>query len=178
MPGKPHGPLSPKPVLGWVATQLLAVLARDATVFEFGSGGSTLWLAQRATSVISIEHDRRWLQAVMAGLARYELHADVRLVEKSGLAQAIDNEGQFDLVFVDCFGPQRGHAILKGAQHVMKGGWLVADDYDFPRVESAIKQLQGLKWDVTLVSGRKIHSMRGVPVKTVAAFCRRGKICS
>lgn len=178
MPGKPRGPLHPMPTLGWAATRLLATLAQGATVFEFGSGGSTLWFAQRAAGVISIEHDNDWHQAVLDGLARYELAADVRLVEASAMAQAIDDESQFSLVFVDCFGPQRGHAILKGARHVNTGGCLVADDYDFPRVKRAITRLQSANWDVTLVSGVKTHSMRGIPVKTVVAFCRRGEICS
>ena len=36
----------------------------DARVFEWGSGASTVWLAKRATSVVSVEHDASWAEAV------------------------------------------------------------------------------------------------------------------
>ncbi|PJI92516.1 methyltransferase family protein [Yoonia maricola] len=32
----------------------------DATVFEYGSGASTVWLAKRAGTVASVEHDEAW----------------------------------------------------------------------------------------------------------------------
>jgi hypothetical protein len=34
------------------------------TVFEYGSGGSTLWFAERAKSVVSVEHDWKWYRTV------------------------------------------------------------------------------------------------------------------
>src|SRR5262245_28763699 len=35
-------------------------LASTQRVFEYGSGGSTLFLARRVEQVISVEHDVRW----------------------------------------------------------------------------------------------------------------------
>lgn len=37
-------------------------------VFEYGSGASTLWLAQHAKSVVSVEHDVAWYEKVRATL--------------------------------------------------------------------------------------------------------------
>lgn len=37
-------------------------------VFEWGSGGSTLWFAQRAASVVSIEHNLNWHDRVYESL--------------------------------------------------------------------------------------------------------------
>jgi len=36
----------------------------NSSVFEWGAGASTLWLAQRAASVISVEHDDSWAARV------------------------------------------------------------------------------------------------------------------
>ncbi len=33
-----------------------------ASVFEWGSGASTIWLSKRAGTVVSVEHDREWFE--------------------------------------------------------------------------------------------------------------------
>lgn len=179
VPGKPRRPLRPEPVLARAATLLLGAMAEGVQVFEFGSGGSTLYLAQRAAWLVSVEHDADWAAAVRAGLERYELGAEVRQVEINGMANAISGEGLWDLVFVDCIDSQRKRAIANGARHVKPGGWLVADDYDTkPNVRRAVERLRGAGWDVGLVAGVKVHALRGRPVRTMTAFCWRGDACS
>jgi len=39
-------------------------------VFEYGSGGSTIFFAERVTEVISIEHDKKWHALVTTALAQ------------------------------------------------------------------------------------------------------------
>ncbi len=39
-------------------------LSKEITVFEFGSGNSTLFFAERVKKVISIEHNKDWYQIV------------------------------------------------------------------------------------------------------------------
>lgn len=41
-------------------------------VFEYGSGGSTLFWASRVSSVISVEHDRDWYQKLRPQLSSVE----------------------------------------------------------------------------------------------------------
>ena len=41
-----------------------SLLTSDMRVLEHGSGGSTLWLASRVESVVSIEQDQDWVGAV------------------------------------------------------------------------------------------------------------------
>ena len=43
-------------------------LKKSFSVFEYGSGNSTLWLAERVGSVVSIEHDRDWFHKVSRDL--------------------------------------------------------------------------------------------------------------
>jgi len=170
----PEGTVQPHPVLTDAATRLFDTLVQGADVWEFGSGGSTLWLAERANSVISIEDDPRWYAGVVESLDAMGLEADVRQAKTSALPNAITDEGMFDVVFVDCWTQdERRRSVILGAQHVKPGGWLVADDYDFPLTHKAVEGLRGAGWDIAVVSGVKMHPIRHVPVETSTAFCHK-----
>ena len=41
------------------------IILKDMRIFEFGSGGSSIFLAERAGSVISVEDEESWAQAVI-----------------------------------------------------------------------------------------------------------------
>ena len=43
-------------------------LTKDMVVYEFGSGGSTLFLAKRVKQVYSVEHDKTWFLTVSAAI--------------------------------------------------------------------------------------------------------------
>lgn len=46
------------------------VLTPGSRVFEWGMGGSSLFLAQRAAEVVSVEHDPQWYEIVCAAVAQ------------------------------------------------------------------------------------------------------------
>jgi hypothetical protein len=45
-------------------SHLAQIISKDWNVFEFGSGWSTLWYAERSGTVTSVEHDPRWYDLV------------------------------------------------------------------------------------------------------------------
>jgi hypothetical protein len=126
------------------------------TVFEWGSGGSTVWLAEvlKVERLVSVEHDADWFEEVGAVMRERGLEADRRLVPPEPgevgpdpsepshyrsastevgpgrnwrrYAGAIDGEGGFDLVLVD--GMARASCLWHGASHVRPGGWLALDN--------------------------------------------------
>lgn len=53
--------------------ELDRLLNADSRVFEYGSGGSTIYFAQKARKVVSIEHEPTWHQRVLAELERRQL---------------------------------------------------------------------------------------------------------
>jgi SAM-dependent methyltransferase len=54
----------------------------DMLVFEYGSGGSTLFWASRTKYVISVEHDRSWFEKMHAELTRDQIkNVDYLLAE-------------------------------------------------------------------------------------------------
>jgi len=58
---------------------LKSYLRNEMQVFEFGSGGSTLFFAQHCKSVTSVEDNAHWCEIVAAKLARRGIeNADVR----------------------------------------------------------------------------------------------------
>jgi predicted O-methyltransferase YrrM len=163
------------PCLTEEATNRLRLISAGKRVFEFGSGGSTKWFAQFADKVVSIEDHEGWFELVKRETKNVS-NVDIRLFDSEQMYSAIKNTGKWDVVFVDC-NPQRQRAesIIESIRHVKVGGWLVADDYTFPRVAAAIDGHVASREDfmVEIVSGVKMHPVKNRPVNTATAFCRR-----
>ncbi|SRR6266699_3797431 len=138
-------------------------------VFEWGCGGSTVWLARRGIVVTSVEHDPAWA----AKVADCCPEADVRLIPgtQDGHFRSepeLRDRGQHffdryvaeidhlddqsvDIVLVD--GLCRLECIRRGAPKVKPGGMLIVDDTDFPFLTASAKQLAG--WPAIRLSGFK-----------------------
>jgi len=50
---------------------------REMKVFEYGSGGSTLWWAGKVKSVVSIEYDKNWYEKIKS---KTERKSNVKLI--------------------------------------------------------------------------------------------------
>lgn len=120
----------------------------NARVFEYGSGASTVWLARRAGSVTSVEHDPSWYELVRKKVDGYgnarllhvpadsESRTDPTCVsEKPGwkgrsfraYADAIDGEaGQFDLIVID--GRARPACLRKAVPRLKEDGMILFDN--------------------------------------------------
>jgi len=131
-----------------------------ARVFEYGSGASSVWLARRAATLVSVEHDPVWHQVVAAKLADY---ANARLIlappevpphpdqgrygsRKAGwrdqtfhdYVHAIDCEqGQFDLIVID--GRSRPACLEAAARRLKPDGLIVFDNSARPHYRQAIR---------------------------------------
>lgn len=66
-----------------------ALVRPHFTVFEYGAGGSTLWYAARAASVIAIEHQECWWQRLRAEIERrHILNCRLKLIAPNLRASA------------------------------------------------------------------------------------------
>ena len=135
-----------------VAEYLLAHLPKTAKVFEWGSGGSTLFFDSHFSSVVSVEHEERWAKEVSAKLSHRALvlfHPPVKgsigpvssVVEYNGrhfgdYVNAINSRGQFDLISVD--GRCRPACLGVAVKHVRPGGLLLLDNADRSRYVSSL----------------------------------------
>jgi len=109
-------------------------------VFEWGSGRSTLWLAQQVRRIISIETDAAWLELVWTKTMFHHLDnvelkfcpdAAANRTERDEYVSAIANTGKdFDLVIVD--GPvKRDLCALAALPNVKPGGLLLLDNVNW-----------------------------------------------
>lgn len=127
-----------------------------ATVFEWGSGASTHWLASRCSRLVSIEHDPAWAERIGPELPD---HARLVVVEPGELEGAIrparsskrgftnldfsayvatiaQHDGPFDLIVID--GRAREACLVAAAPHLAHDGVIVFDDTERRRYRRAI----------------------------------------
>jgi hypothetical protein len=133
----------------------LAARSRPTRVFEYGSGGSTLWLARRADEVRTVEHDPSFAALVgdrlrAAGNVTLDVVPAVATADpvvpsgKAGCAgldfsdyvAAIDGHGEFDLVVVD--GRARQACLARALPHLRGDGLVVFDNSARRRYRPAI----------------------------------------
>jgi hypothetical protein len=131
------------------------LLTRDKVIFEWGSGGSTLFLAKYAKHVTAIENNLQWVQKVKTkvnidGLKNIKiLHKEIRLSSpdeflSSPYAKALIKE--YDIVVID--GEDHfGHSSKWSAREecfeisqkfiTKKGGIIIVDDsWRYPKILS------------------------------------------
>lgn len=96
-------------------------------IFEYGSGNSTIFYAERAASVTSIEHDKRWYEKVKerssanAELIFCELERNGDYAKKAGALGR-----KFDIIIVD--GRDRVRCCQYSIEALTPGGVIVLDD--------------------------------------------------
>lgn len=134
-------------------------LKPEMNVFEYGSGGSTLFLASRVKNLISIEHDREWYQYLSGLLANKNIancqyllveprpntnkDSDVsdpkNFISKSYPSMSFENyvksidafpDQSFDLILVD--GRARPSCLVRAIKKLRAGGALMLDDSERP----------------------------------------------
>jgi hypothetical protein len=149
----------------WLAGRVSA----KTRVFEWGSGGSTLYLARRAGEVISIEHDARWYDEVRAVLvAGRHTNTNYRLIEPKPLPPGVSSEfvsghgpamgldfepyvtvireypdAYFDLILID--GRVRTACLRAAWQKVRVGGHILLDNSNYPRYQAELVSPPGFE---------------------------------
>jgi hypothetical protein len=151
----------------WITYEAQRALERIVTpemrVFEYGSGGSTLYFARRVAELVSVEHDPGWhakVQAQVGNRAEVILapstdeapgdyaSADERYLGRSfrAYAETIDRfpDGYFDLLLID--GRARASCFRHGRAKVRAGGWIMLDNSDRERYASVVSAARDAGW--------------------------------
>lgn len=165
-----------KPLLCQEAIEFFdSIVGPDTTVFEFGSGASTLWLAQRAKHVMSVEHDEEWFDEVQRVLQEHYLYAEVWLIpevekEYPRAIQLLPGWSA-DIVFIDGLDRTRHKCVMYAMEKIVPGGWLVLDDTSWPRLKPSLRLLAA--WERTDYTGEKSGRSDGKVVRGRTSFFKK-----
>lgn len=115
--------------LPWYTYPFIAFLAPRLTqnqrVFEYGSGNSTRWYADRIKHITAVEHDETW-----AGMVATQLPANTTLLPRilgDAYIQAVAEANErYQIVVVD--GRQRVECVLFSADYLTEDGVLILDN--------------------------------------------------
>ncbi len=140
------------------------LIGPESRVFEFGTGGSTIFLASRVQSVTCVEDSLAWARAVEAKLA--ELDIKNCTIHRADLPSRDENdpkwqsylgflEGSYDLIIVDgqdthelgfrSPGVMRNKCFYHSERFIRPGGAIIVDDswrYPHLRTTSHAKKVE------------------------------------
>lgn len=140
---------APEPWMHKTIIELLDTLVtEDMSILEFGSGRSTLFLAQRCRNIVSVEHCKEWFDNISRTLKELELSdrvtyilkdidyvskppIDDRLYDCDSLEELLGetlSSKKYDIIIVD--GIHRVNCAKHSFPNLKKGGMFILDDSD------------------------------------------------
>jgi hypothetical protein len=115
----------------------------DFRVFEYGSGWSTAWWAQRVESVFAVEHDAKWF-----GMVESQLPVNARVSLRTDAERYIGEldacGGDFDIVVID--GEHRNQCARAAAARLKPSGAILFDNSDRLSFSDGVRYLSDTGW--------------------------------
>jgi len=110
-------------------------------IFEYGSGNSTLWYAQKVNSVTSVEHDKQWFEKIKNSMPDNVSIYNEELVYGGKYSQFSENLGlKFDIVIVD--GRDRVNCMKSAINSVKSNnGVIILDDSERESYKNGVEFL-------------------------------------
>lgn len=128
---------------------------RSWSVFEYGSGLSTVWFAKRCKEMVTVDENRLYHQAVLNELMKNKIsnvlplwrenygHVDLKCTPYS---EAINEDNrQYDLIIID--GRNRVMCALNALRHLKPKSWLLIDNTNWPKMQRLNALLNELSYD-------------------------------
>lgn len=104
-------------------------MKKDFRLFEFGSGNSTLWFAQRVKSIVSVENDAGYYDYMKDRINACG-NVDYRYAEigVNYNQQILEFENEFDIIVID--GRERVKCCINSFKALKKDGVIIWDNSD------------------------------------------------
>jgi predicted O-methyltransferase YrrM len=105
-------------------------------VFEWGAGGSTIWMAFRCEHICTVESDKEWFRGVATVAKAMGVWNKITILlrdheQPSLYANAIDlcaDRGPFDMIFIDGKTGTRTACAKRALNHIAEDGMIVLDN--------------------------------------------------
>jgi hypothetical protein len=119
----------------------------DKNVFEFGSGNSTIFWANRCKSIIAVEDDRIWYEKI-----KLQLPPNVTYLfegDQHNYINAIQSfQKSFDIIIVD--GSHRHDCAIEAIKNLAPNGIVVLDNADWhPKTATFLRENDLIEVDMT-----------------------------
>ena len=123
------------------STSFLSTYLKPSDIgLEFGSGRSTIWFAERAGHIVSIEHDPAWHNIISEKIASKKLESKISYyLFEDGKLNAADcnyvniidsfDDESFDFILID--GMARDHCTIRSLDKLKKGGIIIIDNVNW-----------------------------------------------
>lgn len=143
------------PWLGSVVIEKLEkIIKKDFSILEHGSGGSTLWLAERANLVMSFENNISWYRSL-----KEKIPDNVKLIYNNWSPGIADNWREyfpFDLLLIDGEPvTERNDWIVESKIMVKHGGYVVLDNANRPEYKVERDYLHMISEEVEIIDSNE-----------------------
>ncbi|HVE60483.1 MAG TPA: hypothetical protein VNA26_01600 [Chitinophagaceae bacterium] len=121
---------NPIPWITYPAIDFLSQLdCSERSVFEYGSGFSTLFWASRAKNVVAVESDLKWYNKIKS-----EVPSNCEILFSSDdlaeYSNQISNYGKFDVITIDGLAITRPSCSIMALLHIKESGFIILDNSD------------------------------------------------
>lgn len=111
-------------------------IKKEHSVFEFGSGNSTIYYAKRALKVVSVEHDKDWFDRISSSTPINSEMIYSELKEGGEYSKMPASLGsKFDIIIVD--GRDRVNCCYNSITALTENGVVVLDDSEREKYQAA-----------------------------------------
>lgn len=119
----------PMPWFTYPAIEFLSQIDKKGiSVFEFGTGNSTLYWDKSGANVFGVEHDAVWFQSVVKDSSN-SLSIDLFENKEDYTNSILKHDLNFDVVVID--GIWRNECALTAIQKLSSGGVIILDNSDW-----------------------------------------------
>ena len=151
----PELPLWPIPIIN----HFNQTIKHDWKILEFGSGFSTIWLANRCGYITSIEENSEWYIRIKEVVKQRKLNnVDIQLRNWS-IFPSVDEipEMSLDLVVVDSLA--RDQFVVNSLSKIKIGGYIYLDDAD--KSAEVYRRAEKTLWDLVNAGRGEIKCFTG-----------------
>jgi hypothetical protein len=133
---------SPIPWLTYPAISFLSErLNGDLTIFEYGSGNSTLFYSKIVKKIIAVEHDKEWYEKIKGNLSGNAEIIFVNVDYNGRYCQTIKNTNQkYDIIIIDA--EDRVNCIKNCLDNLDEKGIIILDDTELEEFKEGIGYLK------------------------------------